>query len=186
MIYSPFLARACPVRHPKLMCHPDQSGPSDRPIGEPADGVATLSGRGFGDYPKTLRGEPLPPKTPPYGGGEHAAGENFEDFGPKTLCFNRDFELIRKIGMLPPTVGGTLGGSFSSFGGEQGGALPPILEGRSYTLTPCCRFLGLCVVDRGRPRSFGVLAASLLAAGRWEACPTPGSEPGMVVYTRHP
>ena len=89
-----------------------------------------MGGRGavFVQTPPHLRwlgGEQLPPKTPPHSGGEHAAGENFEDFDPKTLCFNRDFELIRKIGMLPPTVGGTLGGSFSSFGGERGGALPP-------------------------------------------------------------
>ena len=59
---------------------------------------------------------------------DHAADENFKDCGPKTLYFNRDFELIRKIGLLPPTVGGSIGGSILAVGGEQGGARVGIWE----------------------------------------------------------
>ena len=76
--------------------------------------------------PEMAWGGATPPQDSPHSGGEHAAGENFEDFGPKTLCFNRDFELIRKIGMLPPTVGGSLGGEFLGLRGGVGGALPPM------------------------------------------------------------
>ena len=64
-----------------------------------------------------------PPKLPPSMGGsteEPAAGGKFWQFGSKFLCFNRDFEVAKKIGVLPPRVGGSTGGLFCGVGGERG------------------------------------------------------------------
>ena len=53
----------------------------------------------------------------------------------KFLCFNRDFEVAPKIGVLPPRVGGSAGGTYFRFRGEWGGALPPYSDRASYTPT---------------------------------------------------
>ena len=76
------------------------------------------------------------PKLPPSMGGsteEPAAGGKFWQFGSKFLCFNRDFEVAEKNGVLPPRVGGSTGGTFSPVRGERGGALPPYSDRASYT-----------------------------------------------------
>ena len=53
----------------------------------------------------------------------------------KFLCFNRDFEVAPKIGVLPPKVGGSTGGTYFRFRGEWGGALPPYSDRASYVPT---------------------------------------------------
>ena len=76
-------------------------------------------------------GSMSPPKLPPSMGGsteEPAAGGKFWQFGSKFLCFNRDFEVAQKIGVLPPRVGGSTGGTFLPCWGGAGGSTPPLLR----------------------------------------------------------
>ena len=72
-----------------------------------------------------------PPKLPPSMGGsteEPAAGGKFWQFGSKFLCFNRDFEVAEKIGVLPPRVGGEHGGDFFAVLGGSGGEHSPLTQ----------------------------------------------------------
>ena len=82
------------------------------------------------------RGEHAPLTPPPSIGGsieEHLFWGIFGKFCPKFLCFNRDFKAVQKIRVLPPTVGGSTGGTFFRFRGERGGVLPPYSDRASYT-----------------------------------------------------
>ena len=60
-----------------------------------------------------------PPKLPPSIGGsieEHLFWGIFGKICPKFLCFNRDFEAVQKIRVLPPTVVSIfIPGSWASF-----------------------------------------------------------------------
>ena len=113
----------------------------------PHRGVAPVLGGSLPPTPEPLRGSHSPAKLPPTQGGSTPQAKIlriFPYFGPKTLCFNRDFELIRKIGLLPPTVGGSIGGSILAVGGEQGVARVGIWERSINTpiltgdLSECC------------------------------------------------
>ena len=71
--------------------------------------------------------------APVGGGGEsHQKPYQFEkgggstDFGQNFLCFNRDFEVSRKIGRLPPRRGEGVRGEFFGVEGGVGGSHVPV------------------------------------------------------------